>query len=132
MNYTYRTCRILAVTVSICWSVSAMSQPGLSQEKPSPPPHAHEHHQHATVKPPVTSDWATALQLSGEKADQVNAVEQEYHTRRRELVKKHYAEMMALEKSRLESLQPVLTPEQLAQLQTLWKARMKDAHSAHH
>lgn len=131
MKSILTTGRILAVSALIGWSACVMSQSGSSREKPLPPPHAHEHHHHAATKPPVANDWASALQLSGEKADQVKALEQQYHTQRRELAKKHYAEMMALEKDKLQSLQPVLTPEQLGQLRALWTAQMKDAHRQH-
>lgn len=132
MKYTRRLNRPLAIILSICWSASALSGPELAREKPSPPPHAHEGHQRAAPKTPVTDDWAGTLQLTGKKAEQVKAAEQQYHARRRELAKKHYAEMMELEKNKLESLQHVLTAEQLAKLQALWTAQMKDAHSRHH
>lgn len=132
MMHPRRINRSLAVLISIFWSTCALSGPETTQEKPSPPPHAHEHHRNEAPKPSSKSDWAGTLQLTGKKAEQVKAAEHQYHTRRRELTKKHYAEMMELEKNRLESLQHVLSPEQLAQLRALWTAEMKDAHSGHH
>lgn len=132
MKYTCGLYRTLVFALSICWSATALSGPEVAREKPSPPPHAHEGHKRAESKAPATKDWAGTLQLDGKKAEQVKAAEQKYHAQRRELTKKHYAEMMELEKNKLESLQDVLTPEQLAQLQALWTAQMRDAHSRHH
>lgn len=132
MNHIRVVIQSMAGVLTLCASASVISVPETSREKPSPPPHAHEHHTGSAPKTTKTNDWAGTLQLTGKKASQVKSAEKQYHDRRRELTKKHYAEMMELEKSKLESLQKVLTPEQLAQLQAQWTAEMKDAHSRHH
>ncbi len=102
---------------------------------------AHPHHSHTgheahgsaghSESDTKSSGWAEHLQLEGAKATALAAAEKKYHERRRALKKKHYAEMMALEKDKLESLETVLSKEELAKLQAMWIKQLRDEHQQH-
>lgn len=126
---------VSALLASVMVQAQDTVSPSSSQDShrhQHPGPHGHSKgagNRSAGIQPGI--NWAKHLNLQGAKASAVADAELRYHDRRRELKKKHYAEMMALEKDKLKSLEQVLNKQELAKLQALWVQQLRDEHQQH-
>ncbi len=108
--------------------------------KPDSPEHLHHSHSghagDASATPgAAASGWAEYLKIDGTidgtKATAIATAEKRYHDQRRAMKKRHYAELMALEKDKLESLEAVLSKKELGKLQALWIQQLREEHQQH-
>lgn len=73
------------------------------------------------------SNWSNVLELEGEEASQVDALQQQYREKRKQLKSQHKQAWKELKDEQAANLAEILTPDQLQKLE-----EHKSAHHYHH